>query len=85
MYNQNQHHIERIAKDDIIIEGTKKVANAINTYFTDKVENIIKNIKESQTDPITNYKKVIKTPSTKHKFKSVSLYRIGRIISKMNK
>ena len=81
-YNDDNKKPTVLNYNNKLIKGPKNMANTFNVAFTNKTKDIKKNIKQ-QADPLINYKKSIKTASTKFYFNQVSLKQMSQTVNKI--
>ena len=66
-----------------IIDSPKEIANVLNDFYINKVQKIIDSIQPTNTDPMTNYKKLVGNRVLEMSFTTVSMQELLITISKM--
>ena len=71
--------IDKICYENKLHRGTKATSNAINNFFTHKVNKIIECIKKNTDDPMIQFTNHIKTPNNLFQMKTITLSELNTI------
>ena len=83
-FKQKSNFPDKLIFNNTVYNGSKKVAEELNKFFVNKVQDKIKSIPKSTFDPIKHYKDKIKKPNNSFKINNINLNQLKEIFSKMN-
>ena len=85
LFGTQMRHPERLIENGKMVTGSKKVAAAFNRYFISKTRSIRNSLDPQKNDPMISYRKYVKSPQSKMKFKKINMMELKMMIQKMKK
>ena len=85
LFGTKEKHPERLLENGKLIKGSKNVAAAFNRYYISKTRKIRNAMEPQKNDPMLSYKKYVKSPTKKMKFKVINMMELKKMMKKIEK